>query len=437
MHRHHRRFRPAATLVAPVATKAALLAVVATIAIAGAVAGCALGSSTDDPSPSASPTPTVPPVRVTITPRDGVQRAHPENGIAVRVKHGTLVSVKVRTSGDPVTGSLNTRATTWTSRWTLNVDTRYEVKAVVRDEAGQTVTETSTFRTLAPAHAFACEIWQARGASYGVGMPIMLHFSSPISDRRAVESALTVFTSRRVVGAWYWNGDQDLFFRPRAYWQPGTKVGLVARLNGVEGAPGVYGTHTLRQNFRIGRSLIVVADTQSHRCRVYLDRRSYANWPMSSGKSGDETPNGTYLTIEKGNPTRMKGEGYDLMVPYAVRFTWSGAYLHAASWSTGSQGFSNVSHGCINLAPEAGKAYYEMAVPGDPVTVIGSPKAGKWDNGWTMWFLSWKDLLKGSALHRAVIADKDGSRFVKPSQVKPWKLRPPLWSPAARNAEAD
>ena len=169
-----------------------------------------------------------------------------------------------------------------------------------------------------------------------------------------------------MTGAWYWDGPSTLYFRPRNYWPQHTRVRFVGHLNGVEGAPGVYGAHTLRQSFVIGRSLIAVADTDTHRVHVYLNRRLLGNWPMSSGKPGDDTPNGTYLTIEKQNPAEMKGPGYDIMVPYSVRFTWSGAYLHDAFWSVGSQGFANVSHGCVNLSPEHAITYYNLSVPGRP-----------------------------------------------------------------------
>ena len=109
----------------------------------------------------------------------------------------------------------------------------------------------------------------------------------------------------------------------------------------------------------------------------------------------------------------MTGPGYSISVPWSVRFTWSGDYLHDAYWSVGEQGFTNVSHGCINMSPANAETYYNLAVPGDPVTVTGSPRAGEWGNGWTMWFLSWKQWVRGSALHAVVHAGPRGSRFVK------------------------
>ena len=109
---------------------------------------------------------------------------------------------------------------------------------------------------------------------------------------------------------------------------------------------------------------------------VFRDGKLFAHWPISTGRPGDETPNGTYLTIEKANPVDMVGPGYNIEVPLSVRITWSGDYLHDAYWSVGEQGFTNVSHGCVNMSPADAETYYKMAVPGDPVRIIGSPRAG-------------------------------------------------------------
>jgi len=64
-----------------------------------------------------------------------------------------------------------------------------------------------------------------------------------------------------------------------------------------------------------------------------------------------------------------------------VRFTWSGDYLHDAYWSVGEQGYTNVSHGCVNMSPADAEIYYAMAAPGDPVKIIGIPRADTCDNG--------------------------------------------------------
>jgi lipoprotein-anchoring transpeptidase ErfK/SrfK len=227
--------------------------------------------------------------------------------------------------------------------------------------------------------------------------------------------------------------DKTLNFRPRQYWPAHTTVTFTGHLDGVQGAPGMYGYHTLTQSFYIGRSLIVVASTSSHHLNLYRDGKFYKRWPISTGKPGDNTPNGTYVTIDKGNPVLMKGPGYRLKVPWSVRFTWSGDYLHDAYWSVGQQGFSNVSHGCVNLSPANAEAYYKMEHPGDPVTVTGSPRAGVMGNGWTDWFLSWPRYLRGSALDKAVLAGPDGSKFVSASDAPSPKGGAPLHEPVHGN----
>jgi lipoprotein-anchoring transpeptidase ErfK/SrfK len=387
------------------------------------VAGCSGGSTrATSHGAGASGGAAARPVRLSITPAGGGTDTAPNRGITVRAVGGRISKVSVRTGGDPVTGSLNADRTVWRSRWALNVSQRYTVIATAAGSSGGEVTRRSSFRTLTPRKTFSTKIIEGYNQTYGVGMPIILYFNRPITDRAAVERALQVRTSRRIVGSWYWDSPCNLaaaclYFRPRSYWPPHTRVSFTGHLNGVEAAPGVYGHHTLTQRFVIGSSLSVVASAADHYMNVYRDGKLFAHWPISTGRPGDETPNGTYLTIEKANPVDMKGPGYNIEVPWSVRFTWSGDYLHDAYWSVGEQGFTNVSHGCVNMSPANAESFYKMAVPGDPVKIIGSPRAGTWDNGWTMWFLSWKKWMRGSALHKVVRAGPHGSTFVSPRRL--------------------
>jgi len=384
-------------------------------------------------STKARPTAAAP--RVTIAPANGAGRADPAAGITVTASRGRLTSVTVRTPGDAVAGRLSQDGRVWHSLWALDVSQAYTVTATASDPGGA-VTTASAFRTLTPSQTFRTYIFEGYHQTYGVGMPIMLIFSQPITDKAAVERSLQLTTSRPVVGAWYWDGSQTLDFRPRDYWPAGTTVSFAGHLNGVRGAPGVYGAHTLTQSFSIGASLVAVANTAKHRTQIYYQGKLRYTWPISSGRPGDDTPNGSYLTIEKANPVEMKGPGYDLWVPWSVRFTFSGDYYHDAYWSVGEQGFDNVSHGCVNLSPAHAETYYKLAVPGDPITVVGSPRAGTWDNGWTEWFLSWPEYLKGSALHQAVQAGPGGSTFVDPSSLPPSTATAPLQTAPAGNSSA-
>jgi lipoprotein-anchoring transpeptidase ErfK/SrfK len=380
------------------------------------IAACSGGKSSAGSHGSGSATR----VRLSIAPAAGRVDPAPDRGITVTAAGGRISNVTVRTGGDPVTGSLNADGTVWHSTWALNVSQHYTVSATAAGSSGRSVTQTSSFRTFAPKNTFTTKIIEGSGQTYGVGIPIVLYFSTPIANKAAVERALQIRSSKPVVGSWYWDSQCNTapvcaYFRPRTYWSPNTQVSFTGHLNGVQAAPGVYGSHTLTQSFVIGPKLVADVNTAGHYMNVYRDGKPFAHWPISSGRPGDDTPNGKYLTIEKANPVDMKGPGYDIEVPYSVRFTWSGDYLHDAYWSVGEQGFTNVSHGCVNMSPEDATTYYNMAVPGDPVNVTGSPRAGEWDNGWTMWFLSWNQWLRGSAVHQAVQAGPDGSTFISPS----------------------
>jgi lipoprotein-anchoring transpeptidase ErfK/SrfK len=376
-----------------------------------------------------------------ITPSDGSRDVKPSRGITVTATKGSKVTnVTVTTSGDPVTGALSDGGRKWHSTWALDASQAYTVTATGTDAGGQQITTTSRFRTLTPAATFQTEIYEGSNQTYGVGMPIMLIFSQPITNRAAVERSLQLTTSKPVIGAWYWDDSEHLYFRPRDYWPANTTVSFDGHLNGVEGAKGVYGAADLTQTFGIGDSIIAVASTTTHRTQIYINGELKYQWPISTGRTTLPTPDGTYLSVEKANPVRMIGGGppgspgyYNELVNYAVRFTFSGDYYHSAPWSVVDQGTTNVSHGCVNLPPEDAVTYYNLSIPGDPITVTASTAAGRWDDGWTEWFLSWPQYLKGSALGEAVQAGPQGSQFVSPSSLPPDTATAPLGTSASGN----
>jgi len=402
-------------------------------------AACQAGTPADHSAPAATGATTTPSpsqAQLTISPANRSQKVDPSAGISVTVAGGTITNVTAQADGQAVAGEKGDGGTSWHSRWALLTGTHYAVRATATDSAGESVTTHSTFTTLSPTKTFSTTIFEGAGKTYGVGMPIILTFSAPITNKRAVERSLQIWTSHPVVGAWFWDGDQTLYFRPRVYWPANTTVRFTGHLDGVDAGQGMYGVHTLTQSFEIGSSLIAVAGTRTHHVQIYLDGKLFGDWPISTGKSGDDTPNGTYLTMDKTNPEEMIGPGYDIFVPWSVRFTLSGDFMHDAFWSVGEQGFANVSHGCVNMSPANAETYYNLAVQGDPVTITGSPKPGKWGDGWTVWFLTWHQLLDGSATHQAVHAGPDGSSFVAPSTLRPSHAKSPLRTSHPGNSNA-
>jgi hypothetical protein len=68
------------------------------------------------------------------------------------------------------------------------VSQSYTVTATATVGNGATTTKTSTFRTLTPPVTFTAEIFEGYQQTYGVGMPIILTFSQPITTRRRSRS---------------------------------------------------------------------------------------------------------------------------------------------------------------------------------------------------------------------------------------------------------
>ncbi|HEV3295734.1 MAG TPA: hypothetical protein VG123_42710, partial [Streptosporangiaceae bacterium] len=66
-------------------------------------------------------------------------------------------------------------------------------------------------------------------------------------------------------------------------------------------------------------------------------------------------------------------------------------------------------------------------------TITNSTAPGKWDDGWTEWFLTWSQLVAGSALHQAVSAGPSGSTFVDPSALPADSASIPTGTSAAGN----
>jgi len=159
--------------------------------------------------------------------------------------------------------------------------------------------------------------------------------------------------------------------------------------------------------FETGASMVSTVDVNKHQMVVKRDGKVWATIPVTTGKGGFLTRSGTKVISEKYTMKVMdaattgisqgSSEYYRLDVPYAMRVTNSGEFVHAAPWSTGSQGSANVSHGCVGMSMTNAKRLFYNTLVGD-VKVVGSPRELEPGNGWTDWNVSWKDWLKGSAL---------------------------------------
>ncbi|GAA2112907.1 L,D-transpeptidase [Actinomadura alba] len=362
--------------------------------------------------------------QLTITPGDGAGKARPEQGVVVKAAGGTLENVSVTLRGRPVAGQMSKDRTSWKSR-TLTPGSAYTVSATAKNPKGKTATASSKFRTLTTSTPLTItDVSPGQGAKVGVGMPITVTFNRAVTDRRAVEKALTVRSTKPNVGAWYWVSNQQLIFRTKnnAYWQANQRITFNARLAGVKAGNGVYGTSDLTRRFTIGDSHIITVSTRTKRLVVRKNGKVVKRWGISAGKGGMirngvdvyQTTSGVHLTMAKARVERMtsawmgvdpkdkeKG-GYDEKIPFAVRISNSGEYIHSMASTVWAQGRQNVSHGCLNSPPASAEWFFNWSYLGDPVIITGSSRKLDAFNGWSYYQMPWNQWVKGGALDRVV-----------------------------------
>jgi lipoprotein-anchoring transpeptidase ErfK/SrfK len=349
------------------------------------------------------------PVRLTMSPRHRATRVALDTQARVVASSGRLRAVRLTgTGGRQLTGKLADDGRTWTSSGALAPATRYRLVADAVDDAGTATRRVTTFTTLRPRAELRAAIMPLDGETVGVGLPIGVWFNEPVPDRAAVERRLQVTSSKPVTGAWHWFADNEVHYRPRTYWPSGSRVTLRARLAGTDAGRGLWGVADRTIRFQIGERRVSVVDVRTHRMKVTSGGRTLRVLPVSTGRERYPTTNGVHFVLEKnqvkvmdsstvGIPRNGPG-GYYQRVAWSVRISNSGEFIHAAPWSTGSQGSANVSHGCVNLSTANAAWFFRLTRRGDVVEVRGSPKRPGSSFGVADWNMSWTRWLAGSAL---------------------------------------
>jgi lipoprotein-anchoring transpeptidase ErfK/SrfK len=218
-----------------------------------------------------------------------------------------------------------------------------------------------------------------------------------------VLSHITVVESRPVPSGWHWFSPTELHLRPQTFWPSGEQVTVVTHLDGWHAGSGMWGTGSHSVHFTIGDSRVSTANLASDEMTVTENGRVIATYPMSGGRPKYPTMNGTHIVLDREDVVHMVSssngipvnspDGYDELVYDDVHISDSGEYVHAAPWSVGSQGHTNVSHGCINLSPANATAFMNFSRVGDIVQVVGGPRPPvlgdhgvmDWDTPWNDW----------------------------------------------------
>ncbi|MDH2388794.1 MULTISPECIES: L,D-transpeptidase [Streptomyces] len=393
----------------------------------GAVATACSGS--DDHPLSARPYDAAD--QVAFNAEEGSSKVNPDRPLEVTAKgdDGRITDVTaVDDKGRFLAGELSADGTRWLSTASLGAGVKYTVRVSTEDEDGAPGLRTLTFET-SPAKRHLSVEFGPKSGTYGVGQPVTAELNRPVKDKKArtvVERALKVESTPRVTGSWHWVDDKTLHYRPKDYWPSGAQVRAVSNLQGLKVADKLYGKASKPAELTIGDRVEAITDAAAHTMTFKRNGEVINTMPVTTGKPGFSTRNGTKVVLEKQYYVRMRsstvgiggGESYDLPVYYATRVTWSGEYVHAAPWSAGSHGYANVSHGCVGMSTSNAAWFFENVRPGDLVTVVNSfgemmPAFG---NGFGEWNMPWDKWQKGSAL---IGGTGDGAGPVDTSRLRP------------------
>lgn len=344
----------------------------------------------------------------------------PSEAVIVTASNGHLSEVVVSGPDGVIDGQLSSDGSQWTvAPGELGYGATYRIQATAMDSRGVLTTATQQFSTIEPEEFFSGRVSPQEGSTVGVGMPITVSFDRPVKDKAAVERAMTIRTPTSLEGAWSWESNRVVEFRPRDYWPGNIEVTVDLGLEGVEAAPGVFGKKDTSTTFSFGPAMVTKVDAASYRADVYKDGELIRTLPITTGKPGFETRSGVKVILSKersrimdaasGGTSRSDSDYYRVLAEYAMRITPSGEFLHAAPWSVGYQGRANVSHGCVGMSTSNAQWLYEQTLVGDVVEVTGTPRTQDLGNGITIWNESWQEWLAKSALGPVLTTPGQGS----------------------------
>jgi lipoprotein-anchoring transpeptidase ErfK/SrfK len=251
----------------------------------------------------------------------------------------------------------------------------------------------------APVHV---RLYESDGGVYGVAMPIIAYLSTAITSSRAFTGATSVTVNGAPAqGAWYFQRSAiykdypvEAHYRLQDYWPAHAKIHLDLPVTGLSAGTGLVFDNSLVLDMSTGARNVANVDGATERMIVTSDDAQVFTFPVSLGKASAPTFTGVKVVMEKDAVKEMigttPGQEYDLKVPWSVRITNSGEFIHAASWNGGNIGQRSTSHGCTNLTVADAQKYFDFAQIGDVAvyTNTGGGTMPSWD-GYGDWNLPW------------------------------------------------
>ncbi len=386
----------------------ALTALAVGVVAPGVLAACTGKSK----APSdAAPAPSKPTLE--FTPKNDASDVVPTSPVRAEVRDGWFQKVALTNSdGKVVAGAINRERTVFTVTEPLGYGADYKWSGSVVGRDGKAVPVEGNFTTVNPTTRVNGQFQLADGQVVGVAAPVIIQFDASIADehRATVEKALKVTTDPPVEGSWAWLPDEvggsRVHYRTKDYYPADTKVNVDAKLYGVKFGDDAYGAQDISLNFTIGRRQVVKAEASSHRIQV-LDASGAVimDFPCSYGEGDlprNITRSGIHVVSEKYADFYMSNPaaGYsNVHERFAVRISNNGEFIHANPASSGAQGNTNVTNGCINLSTGDAQQYFASAIYGDPVEVSGTSIELSYADGdiWD-WAVPWEEWTSMSAL---------------------------------------
>ncbi|WP_159766897.1 L,D-transpeptidase [Streptomyces sp. HM190] len=346
------------------------------------------------------------------TPSGDGEKADPDKPLEVTAEDDARITdvTAVDAAGRYVAGELSADGSRWHSTSPLAANARYTVRVSTEDDDGAPGREERTFDTGRPLAKKRLSVtFGPKGGKYGVGQPVTAELSSAVKDKAAravVERALKVESTPAAEGAWHWVDDKKLHYRPKEYWPAGATIKVRSNLEGIKIGDRLWGGKAEPLTLTTGDKIVAVTDAAAHQMTVYKNDEVIKEIPVTTGMPGYDTRNGVKVVLAKEGTVRMTSASigasdfYDLIVHNSVRVTNSGEYVHAAPWSTGSQGYANVSHGCTGMSSANAEWFYDTINEGDIVKVVNSAgdTMAPFGNGFGDWNLDWQKWREGSAL---------------------------------------
>ncbi|MFI7430452.1 Ig-like domain-containing protein [Micromonospora sp. NPDC049836] len=329
--------------------------------------------------------------------------------VTFTTKEATETTVELKDSaGAAVEGTLAADGKSWLPDGALKYGETYTATVTATGDDGKPATATNTFTTMAkPGKQVRVTSFLGDNQVVGVGMPLIVKFGRAIPEdyRDDMQRRMTVTAKPAQEGIWHWVSPTEVHYRPKEFWKANSTVTYKVQAGGLPLGDGWYGRSDLTVDVKIGPSFVMTVDNRTKRMTVTKNGKAVKTILVSLGKKSTPSSSGTMVVIEKKRHTVFDTmeelgpeEGYRTEIDYAQRLTWGGEFIHAAPWSEGVQGRTNVSHGCVNVSMKDGAWLFANTRMGDPITVKGTERKLQNGNGWTDWNMSWDEYVKGSAL---------------------------------------